>query len=393
MSRLRIGFFYPQKCMNEPLDPPNIWTAKRGLTGSELACVQYATELARLGHSVNLFTKVNHAADKDGVIYIPYDEWRTTYCNQNWDSLLSWMNPEALKIAPPGAFRFFNQQVSDFGGCESGWEQYVDILAPLSYSHAKHVAPMCNMPQEKWRVLYNGTDTSFFRPAKKQPYKMIWASSHDRGLHWLLELFPSIKKQVPQAELHIFYNSHGIRSFASIPQQNLSDLTPGYPDGHPWTVHNEELGRRARYTLEAMRRLSDKGVVFHDSVGRDRIRDEMASASVLAYPLDPVRYTETFGVTVLEAIASGAIPVLCLADAFEELWGTMGYNVPAPYQQHKPEFLKKLIMALNVEESNINREIRLTYAKNFEWKTLAKNLEAHLVSRGTFGLPNPWEDR
>ena len=334
--------------------------------------------MARLGHSVNLFTKVPYAIQKDGIIFIPYQEWASTYHRQSWDALCSWMIPEPLKIAPPDAYRFFNQQVSDFGQCESGWESYVDTLAPLSHSHAHHMASMCSLPKERWRVLYNGTDTSYFKPGEKVPGKLIWASSHDRGLHWLLELFPQLLQAVPEANLHIFYNFNGVRAFSQWTASGNS----------PRDKFVEELGRRSRYTLESIRRLSSKNVTVHESVSRQTICDEMASSQVLAYPLDPVRYTETFGVTVLEACASGTVPIICQADAFKELWGDCSVAVDPPYHAHKREYLSNLIRVLcdDIYREGIAKRC-VSHASQFDWNILGKNLETCLLTRGRSGLP------
>lgn len=375
---MRVALFYPNSSIIEPIDPANLWTSRRGLTGSELTCVKYAIELAKLGHSVNLFTRVPHAADKDGVIFIPYHEWASTYHKQtNWDALISCMNPEPLLIAKSG-IRIFNQQVSDFGGCPPGWESHVDILAPLSFTHARHLSTLTHFPKSKYRILYNGTDVSQFHPLPKVDGKMIWASSHDRGLHWLLEAFPKIKRGYPKANLHIFYNFRGVHAF--------SDWTSS--GNGPQDKFVEELGRRSRYTLHCLNKLKDHGVFCHESVSRDEIRKEMATSQVLAYPLDPVRYTETFGVTVLEACASGTIPVLCIDDSFEELWDDVSLNVRPPYRQNKDKFVELVVSALKgTDEAESIREKAIECAKKYDWKILAKNLDTFLQSRTLSGLP------
>lgn len=372
--QLRCAFFFPTSHIRSPVDVANIWTADRGLTGSEIAYFMYALELSRRGHGVTIFTGITRGADLERITCCHYDEWASIYKDQKWDALCSWITPEPFKIADPNQFRFFDQQVSDLRLCESGWEAYTDILAPLSHSHANFLRPMTHFAPDNWRILYNGVNMEDFKPKKKIPGKMIWASSHDRGLHWVLEIFPRIKRAVPHATLHIFYNFNGLESFAKIKEDD--------------TGHWAELGHRSRYTLEAIRRLEGKGVFVYKSVGRHKIQEEMATSEILAYPCDPVRYTETFGVTVLEACASGVVPVLCTADAFGELWGSVGLNVPAPYVDHKDEYVERLTRVLKDDalKKSLSDQCR-EYAKKFEWATLTNGLEQCLLTRGQEGLP------
>jgi glycosyltransferase involved in cell wall biosynthesis len=174
-------------------------------------------------------------------------------------------------------------------------------------------------------ILPNGADSSIYvrdsaAPRKK---KIVYASSPDRGLHWLLEAFPEIRRRVPDVTLDIYY-----------------DWEPFYlavKDG------NSETSFRLRYCKEMLDRLKNKGVVHHGSTSREKMIDVFKSSRVLAYPCDTVSYTEGFSVTTLEAAMSGCVPVLAGADALQEVYGGHVPTVPAPYSKHKLEYLEKVV--------------------------------------------------
>ena len=152
----------------------------------------------------------------------------------------------------------------------------------------------------------------------------------------------------------------------------------------------DEQVHRANYILHALKRLEKHGVVRRGSVSRQTIAAEMSVASVLAYPLDPVYFTETFGVTVLEAMASGCAPCLCFDDAFGELWGDVAEGVLPPFAAHANEYLEKLIQLLKDDDRRgivVRRCVEL--ARTYHWPRIVDGLEEALKCRGMVGLRQP----
>lgn len=376
---MKIAFHYPSRCLGTPFDPENLWTSSRGLTGSEVSCIQYARGLGKKGHDVTLFTGLIEGMKiRTGDYLKLWDDSHIPYDDP--DAVISWMAPVLCGIVPDPekTFRVYNEQCSDFGNANAlapGWESKVDLFCPLSRSHGRHMSTQTGYPQSLYRVMHNGVDVEEFKPTQKVSGRVIWASSHDRGLHSLLRIWPDVKQAVPWAELHVYYNTSGMQAFAGLSED---------PARSDWS---NELIRRSAYTLHALNRLQGHGVTLKGSASRQEIQKAFGEAEVLAYPCSPVRYTETFGNTVLEAMSAGCVPVLCMSDAFEELWGKCPGVLPPLNDQNLEAYKQVLIKVL---QSDKKREAYASacrqYAHRFYWPVLVDKLEKALLTRGREGL-------
>jgi glycosyltransferase involved in cell wall biosynthesis len=375
---MKIAFLYPTEAMTRVVDSGQIFKSDRGLTGSELACYMYAQGLAQRGHQVSLFWNTAEAIQIENFQIRPYQDWLVSECTAEWDSCCAWMRPEGLTFVSDKTFRLFNQQVSRFVNFPSEWESFIDILTPLSSDHANYLAKQTKLPKEKFRLCYNGVDLKTFKPSTKVSGRAIWASSHDRGLHWLLGIYEEIKARVPEFHLRVFYHLEGVEAYAKRPfvtPRSLSD------------VGLNELRERSLTVLDYKSRLKDLGVEFISSVSRERMASEFAEASLLPYPCDPISYTETFGVSVLEACASGAVPFLCYSDSFLELWSEHVPGVKAPFALCRREYIEKLISALlDPKKMTEYSEAAINHAKQFSWDILVPEFEECLLSKGKTGL-------
>ncbi len=370
---MKIAVLYPSVSMGRPLNVATLSTDPRGLTGSENTAVEYAVGLASRGHTVTLFCNVTAAQSHKGVAFLHDSHWEPEQADR-FDAVVCFMSANPLINCNPKPFRVFNMQCGDFGGQPVGWENHVDLLCALSHKHAEVMRPTTALPAEKWRVMYNGVDTEAFKPGMKIPGRCLWASSHDRGLHHVLEAWPEVRAAVPHAELHVFYDINGLERFAKM--------------GPTYVPFLAELQRRSIYEIEMMRRLKNHGVFLGGSVSRERMQREMAQAEVLAYPCDPVRFTETYGCTVAEVMSAGCVPVLCFADSFPELWESRGCpGVEWPYEPHREEYVAKLINAVRHPQKWAG-ELR-EKARDFAWPGLVEKLERCLLTRGADGLDRP----
>lgn len=178
--------------------------------------------------------------------------------------------------------------------------------------------------------------------------RIVYGSSYDRGLEHLLKMWPEIKAEVPEAELHIFYG------------WNLFDK--GY-EGNPammeWKEKINEL-------------MLQDGITHLGRIGHEAVKKELENAGVWSYP---THFGEISCITAMKAQAYGAIPVVVNYAALQE---TVQHGIKVDGdiydQETKDEFRKQLVSLL--KDENRQEEIRgpmMEWArKRFSWSEVAK---------------------
>lgn len=304
-SPLKIAMIYGEfsSAIHGPFDLEGLYT-RQGLTGSESSFFNLARTLSERGHEVAVFCKcVAPAILESGVNVVPIQSLPSLR-SMPVDAVIAWNEPDYLQFAPPGVPRICDQQLNDFGYCRMpNWKQLVDRWVSPSAHHAKNVMEPDGLVAE---VIPNSVDLDLFAgPAhERDPKRVVYCSSPDRGLHHLLGWWPEIRRRVPGANLRIFYR-----------------LAPWLERARN---NDDEVGRRARYIEEAVSRLCgnyDYGVTITGLVPNSQMASELRRAAVLAYPCDPVRYTEGFGCSVLDAAAADCLPIISDADALPSVHG------------------------------------------------------------------------
>lgn len=116
-------------------------------------------------------------------------------------------------------------------------------------------------------------------------------SAYYRGLECLLELWPNIRAEVPDAKLEIAY---GWQSWVGL---------EGKDDFY--------------YRMEAkFAELADQGVTVHGRLSHAELQKLMERTKVWAYPTE---FTEVHCITALKAQAAGCIPVVTNVAALDEV--------------------------------------------------------------------------
>jgi glycosyltransferase involved in cell wall biosynthesis len=231
--------------------------------------------------------------------------------------------------------------------CLSEWHRDV-FLSEYPFIHPSQVL-----------VTRNGIDLSRFRhQVARNPHRMIYSSSPDRGLQTAISCMPAIRQRVPDAELHVFY---GFKT---------------------WETAASSVGDRSQLNIIALlRRMLDQGrqhgVHFHDRVDQERLAREFLASGVWGYP---TWFTETSCITAMEAQAAGLRIVTSPLAALNETVGSRGRMISGDWlsPEYGAAYTDAVVEAMTRPEAG-DREHLSSYAtQNFGLDALAKDWDTML---------------
>lgn len=274
----------------------------KGLGGSEEAVVYLARELVRLGWCVDVYSNCSEPGEHDGVRYYNHWTWRSEL---QYDVFIAWRNSEYIEVAPQKARKYLwlhDVQKMEYYTPERIAK--IDRIMVLSRWHRENLP---EIPDDKFFITRNGIVSSDFSMAgilPRDPYKCVYASSPDRGLDVLLELWPKIKSEVPDAHCHIFYG-----------------FTETYDKLH---ANRDRMIEYKERMLKLMRELD--GIHYHGKVNHAELHMHMMSSGLWLYP---THFTEISCITAMKAQAAGAVPVTMTVAALDETV-QHGYKISFP---------------------------------------------------------------
>jgi len=207
-------------------------------------------------------------------------------------------------------------------------------------------AKISNVP--KIAIIGNGMDTKKFEVQEdKIPHRFIWCSSPDRGLEQVLNMWPLIKKSLPDAELKVFYGWEYFNSALWIP--GLKDMK-----------------QRIKQLIR------QEGVEWCGRVGQEQLAREYLKADILLYP-PPHDFRETYGIAFLEAQAAGTLCFYRENGALGETIGKRG--IPLRLDMTPEEIVEKITnVIIDKEYCDKFREKGKKYALKRTWASQADKM-------------------
>jgi glycosyltransferase involved in cell wall biosynthesis len=325
------------------------WSLEEGVGGSEEAVIRLSKELVKHGWEVTVYgTPGDRAGAYDGVVYKNY--WEINL-QDTFDVFIAWRSPWFFdaKINARKKYLWLHDkmEVEEFTPERIA---NLDKVILLSKYH-RDCYPM--IPEEKVLYSANGIDPEEFTQHDQEPrdeHRMIYTSSHVRGLQLLLDCWPEIKKQVPDATLDIYY---GWESFEAIHRGN--------PERMAW---KDKITRQIE---------ESDGVTDHGRVGHDVIAKEMSKSDVWPYPCP---FPEIYCITAVKAQAAGAIPVSSNFAALDETVQYGGKMLMKDFgDKEAKQFTKLLVEWLTKpqeEKDKARAEMKKWARENCSWAKVAE---------------------
>jgi glycosyltransferase involved in cell wall biosynthesis len=292
----------------EPWDFNTPW--ETGIGGSETSHIEMSERLFRANVDLVSYAPVR---DTNGYFSPGGVEWYhyTNYKPAENEILINYRNPATFDADKPnGSKWWFVAQDVDYP-----WEpqqlEKVDRYLCLCKAHA--VYTLKRYPQLKDRVYIssNGIRSQVIAEVEKEgitrePFRLFYPSSPDRGLMLVLKNWFRIKEAVPKAELYVGYGMENMKVIANL---------------------NGAADWRHAYQQELEGLFNQEGVHWLGRLNQKEVYRQWFRASVWPYPND---FRETNCITSMEAQACGAFPVTNALWALSEWvqFGTKLTGVP-----------------------------------------------------------------
>jgi glycosyltransferase involved in cell wall biosynthesis len=333
----------------EEWTPPNVLS---GIGGSEEAVIHLSEELTKLGWEVTVFNKCNdNAGVYDGVTYRNSYEFNI---RDTFNILISWRKDifRSKKILAKKRLVWLHDIVgkSDY----SSGEDYLEKVIVLSKFQKSLLSK--ELPETRIYVSTNGINLDDFKPSllSRNPHRMIYTSSYDRGIEHLLMMWQDIRKEVPDAELHLFYG---------------------------WQVYDEMMkaGLRPKKFRELMTELMKQDGIFeHGRIGHKQLIKEFYKSGVWVYPC---HFEEISCISAMKAQACRCVPVCTDYAALNEtVMGGVKVNGQAGENGVDERYKEALIKVLKDTEYQEKLRSELPDKEIFSWEKVAKDWDKDLLN-------------
>ena len=344
--------------LSSPTFEPWDWTNPDtvGIGGSETSHIEMAQRLARRGHGVRSYGPVpfdTRRMDPAGVLWE-----QCKFARRDLDGVwVVYRDPEIIDGIPGGQPIWLICQDVDYPTLTEERGKRLTRLVALCETHAKYLKIRYPFAADKVCITSNGIKAEEIAKADgegiaRNPRRMMYASSPDRGLFQLCMIFQRAKELMPDLELHVYYGF-----------DNIEKIVDRFP-----------LARKHRN--EVMGMLEQPGIEFHGRTPQPALIREWFKAGIWCHPSV---FTETSCITCMDAQACGAIPITTPTWAIEHNveHGVFIEGNPVDDNLTRARYVLELVrMAADPNRQEAIRENMMPWARQaFGWERFVSQWE------------------
>ncbi len=334
---------------------------EKGIGGSEEAVIRLAREWALKGWNVVVYNNcgteeiLDPACDSGRVVYKPFWEFNP---KDKQDVFISWRDPLVFDYEINAPIRLLD--LHDVPNLLDYTSKRIKNITRIMVKTMFHRNLLPTIPNGKISVVGHGVDASEFDAnVPRARHQVVYTSSYDRGLEHLLDIWPDVIAEIPDARLLVAY---GWDLFDKIQGGNKERMA--------WK--DKMVEKMAHPSINEVGRLSHKDVA--------RL---MKSSDVFAYPC---HFAEIFCIAAAKAQMAGAIPVVTTSDSCLRETVGIGLQVSGtldPAKQLEPgaatpaevlaKYKEELIKFLKNDDlrSDVREQAMRHARETFDWTKVA----------------------
>ena len=327
---------------------------KTGIGGSELMLMEQAKRLAMLGHKVRVYNScgADGAKTYDGVVYAQTHEYHDLQCDVLIVSRRADMLDDKYNIQAKLRLLWVHDVCAV--AATNALLLKADRILALSEWHKQNIINVHNVHPNHVLTTRNGIDLKRFnKQLKRDRFKCVNSSSPDRSWPILLDCWPRIKEQVPEATLHLYY---------------------GFKNWEAMAQHDKGQMDLIAYLKNKIREMESLGVVYHDRINQKQLAEEFLGAGCWVHP---TWFTESSCITAMEMQAAGARMITSSIAALNETAGSRATLIGGEWTsvEYKEKFIQSVVAALKNEDNTDRVELQKYAKEHFGLDELAVDWE------------------
>lgn len=334
---MKISIYSKGKLAFNPFTEKNV-----GVGSMETVVVNVAQRLSDLGHDVTCFVNCNYPDLYDRVKYYQHYD----YAPLQEDLLICFSSMPRANNANQVFMWSTKVEASTILPYKDDFE---NLVVMSEWHRDRYASEFPSDLVQKMVVIEPGVSKEFSSlNVQKWPQSITYAGAPQKGgMRALIEIAKKLKPKVPKSAIHAYGGG----------------MLWGWKDEQFRTLYDEMIRNK---------------ILYHGQKGKRRLVKQFAFSEILLYPVYK-DHQESFGLTVLEAMASKCVPIVNENGNLKTLIGDGGIVIPGSIDDYKWQIdVVEAVLKLYDNPVQLNELAEKARARALEYtweKTVDKFLE------------------